>query len=75
MCGSVNEEPASQAENERKATAQMPSCVSATSETPISLPIISGNDRIEENRISAILVSFSSITAPNTNCPYSSTLM
>ena len=26
-------------------------------------------DRIEENKISAILVSFSSITAPSTNCP------
>ena len=65
----MNDDPASQADNEVKATAQMPNWVSATSDTPISFPIINGNDRIEENRISAMRVSFSSITAPSTNCP------
>ena len=53
-----------------KARPQIANCVSATRETPTSLPDISVNGRTEEKRISAIRVSFSSMTAPSTTCPY-----
>src|SRR6185369_7082146 len=58
--------------NAANAVPQIASCVNATSDTPTSLPIINVNGFTDENRISAMRVSFSSITAPRITWPYMS---
>ncbi len=52
------------------AVPQIASCVNATSDTPTSLPIINVKGFTDEKRISAMRVSFSSITAPRMIWPY-----
>ena len=76
MCGSealsppVGDVLAAYATTPAKAKAQIAYCVRATSETPISLPIRSVNERTDEKRSSEMRVSFSSMTAARIVCPY-----